>query len=95
MLNQLFEIIEDRKLNPVPGSYTNELLSGGQDAILKKVGEEAMEVILAAKGQGDQRVIEEVADLFYHTLVLLSSRELKLSDVENELRDRHSGKKAA
>jgi phosphoribosyl-ATP pyrophosphohydrolase len=94
MLNQLFEIIEDRKNNPVPGSYTNQLLNRGQDAILKKVGEEAMEVILAAKGQGDQRLIEEVADLFYHTLVLLASQGLSLSDIENELSNRHSGKKA-
>ncbi len=94
MLNQLFEIIEDRKQNPVPGSYTNQLLTRGQDAILKKVGEEAMEVILAAKGQGDQRLIEEVADLFYHTLVLLASQGLSLSDIENELSNRHSGKKA-
>jgi phosphoribosyl-ATP pyrophosphohydrolase len=94
MLNQLFEIIEDRKNNPVPGSYTNQLLNRGQDAILKKVGEEAIEVILAAKGQGDQRLIEEVADLFYHTLVLLASQGLSLSDIENELSNRHSGKKA-
>jgi phosphoribosyl-ATP pyrophosphohydrolase len=95
MLNQLFEIIEDRKKNPLPGSYTNHLLTGGQDAILKKVGEEAMEVILAAKGQGNQRLIEEVADLFYHTLVLLASQGLSLDDVEQELSNRHSGKKAA
>jgi phosphoribosyl-ATP pyrophosphohydrolase len=90
MLEQLFQIIEDRKANPRPGSYTASLLSAGQDEILKKVGEEAMEVILAAKGQGNQRLIEEVADLFYHTLVLLAAHDLSLSDVEVELSERHT-----
>jgi phosphoribosyl-ATP pyrophosphohydrolase len=90
MLNQLFDIIEDRKRNAPAGSYTARLLASGEDEILKKVGEEAMEVILAAKGQGDQRVIEEVSDLFYHTLVLLSSRGLQFTDIEAELRRRHA-----
>lgn len=90
MLYELTEIIEDRKSNPQPGSYTSQLFSQGEDAILKKVGEEAMEVILAAKGQGRERLVEEVADLFYHTLVLLSSQDLSLEDIEAELRRRHS-----
>jgi phosphoribosyl-ATP pyrophosphohydrolase len=89
MLNQLFDIIEDRKNNPTPASYTAQLFAAGEDEILKKVGEEAMEVILAAKGQGNLRLIEEVADLYYHSLVLLSSRSLKLEDVLEELRRRH------
>ena len=89
MLKRLFQIIEDRKENPTSGSYTARLLSGGEDEILKKVGEEAMEVILAAKGQGDARVVEELADLYYHTLVLLSARGLDLADVETELERRH------
>ncbi|HLF25074.1 MAG TPA: phosphoribosyl-ATP diphosphatase [Anaerolineae bacterium] len=90
MLADLFSIIEDRKAHPVEGSYTNRLLSSGADEILKKVGEEAMEVILAAKGQGGRRVVEEVADLFYHTLVLLAAQGLSLADVEAELRRRHA-----
>jgi len=89
MLHELFTIIEDRKARPTAGSYTARLFAAGEDAILKKVGEEAMEVVLAAKGQGDQRVVEEVADLFYHTLVLLAWRDLSLADVEAELRRRH------
>jgi phosphoribosyl-ATP pyrophosphohydrolase len=93
MLYELTDIIEDRKRNPQPGSYTSQLFSEGEDAILKKVGEEAMEVILAAKGQGKGRLVEEVADLFYHTLVLLSSQDLQLADVEAELSRRHSQKK--
>jgi phosphoribosyl-ATP pyrophosphohydrolase len=89
MLHELFSIIQDRQKNPTEGSYTARLLAGGEDVILKKVGEEAMEVILAAKGQGKQRVVEEVADLFYHILVLLAGRGLSLADVEAELRRRH------
>ena len=92
MLNELFAIIKDRQLHPRPGSYTNQLLDQGEDKILKKVGEEAMEVILAAKGQGDQRLIEETADLFYHILVMLASQDLSLADVEAELCNRHAAK---
>ena len=90
MLNELFAIIEDRRAHPQAGSYTNRLFDAGEDEILKKVGEEAMEVILAAKGQGNQRLIEEASDLLYHTLVLLASRNLSLADVEAELRRRHA-----
>jgi len=89
MLEDLFIIIENRKENPQSGSYTAKLIDAGEDEILKKVGEEAMEVILAAKGQGDQRLIEEIADLYYHSLVLLSSRNLNLSQVLEELERRH------
>jgi phosphoribosyl-ATP pyrophosphohydrolase len=89
MLNELFQIIEYRKANPVEGSYTNRLLDAGEDEILKKVGEESVEVILAAKVQGNQRLIEELADLAYHSLVLLSSRGLSPEDIEAELSRRH------
>jgi len=89
MLNELFAIIEGRKANPTEKSYTAQLLGEGEDRILQKIGEEAVEVILAAKGQGDQRLIEETADLFYHTLVLLAAKGLTLGDVETELRRRH------
>ena len=84
-----YNLATDRQANPREGSYTARLMAGGEDVILKKVGEEAMEVILAAKGQGNQRVVEEVADLFYHTLVLLAHSGLSLDDVEAELRRRH------
>ena len=89
MLNELFEIIEERKANPTEKSYTASLFAEGEDRVLQKVGEEAVEVIIAAKGQGDQRIIEEISALFYHTLVLLSAKDLTLSDVEDELRKRH------
>ncbi len=89
MLNELFAVIEDRKAHPVEGSNTNRLLNEGEDKILKKIGEEAVEVIVAAKGQGDQRIVEEMADLVYYALVLLVARGISLADVEAELQRRH------
>jgi phosphoribosyl-ATP pyrophosphohydrolase/phosphoribosyl-AMP cyclohydrolase len=85
VLDTLFATILDRQANPRPGSYTAYLLEAGEDKILKKIGEEAMEVILAAKAQGDARVVSEVGDLFYHLLVLLAARGLTLADVQTEL----------
>jgi len=93
-LGNLEQIIHDRKSNPSPESYTARLLSAGEDEIIKKVGEEAVEVILAAKGQGDERLVAEVADLLYHTLVLLATRDLSLSDVDSELERRHGDRTA-
>ena len=90
MLYDLFIVIQDRKKRSPEKSYTASLFSRGEDIILKKVGEEAMEVILAAKSQGQQRLVEEVADLIYHTLVLLASRDLSLQDIETELQRRHT-----
>src|SRR5262245_59454766 len=89
-LDQLFELVRSRRENAPAGSYTAQLFAAGEDEIAKKVGEEAIEVILAAKGQGDGRVVEEIADLYYHTLVLLAARGLSLADVEAELERRHS-----
>ena len=85
VIESLFDTILDRQAHPRPGSYTVKLLDAGEDEVLKKVGEEAMEVILAAKGQGDERLVSEVADLFYHLLVLLAARGLTPADVEAEL----------
>jgi phosphoribosyl-ATP pyrophosphohydrolase len=92
MLNELFEIILDRKRNPQAGSYTNQLLDAKEDIVLQKVGEESIEVILAAKGQGNQRLIEEVSDLFYHTLVLLARQGINLAEIDMELRRRHTAR---
>ena len=85
----LFEIIEDRKKNPIEQSYTSSLLTEGLAKIAQKVGEEGTEVIVAALAQDDQRLIEEVADLAYHTLVLLSARGLTPTHVLAELEKRH------
>jgi phosphoribosyl-ATP pyrophosphohydrolase len=89
MLNKLFEIVEDRKNNPVEGSYTNRVLNGGYEKAAQKVGEEAVEVIIAASKQGSQRTIEETADLIYHLFVLLVQQGISLSEVEAELEKRH------
>ena len=91
-LDQLFELVGSRRENAPAGSYTARLFAAGEDEIVKKVGEEAIEVILAVKGQGDQRVVEELADLYYHSLVLLAARGLRLADVEEELERRHANK---
>jgi phosphoribosyl-ATP pyrophosphohydrolase len=88
-LTKVFAIITDRKAHPKPGSYTNSLFDAGEDEIVKKIGEEAVEVILAVKGQGDERVISEVADLTYHCLVLLAARGLTPDDIAAELERRH------
>lgn len=88
-LERVFGIIQDRKANPKPGSYTNSLFEAGEDEIIKKVGEEAVEVVLAAKGQGRERLISEMADLTYHCLVLLAQFNLTPEDIAAELDKRH------
>jgi phosphoribosyl-ATP pyrophosphohydrolase len=91
MLNELYQIVKDRQTNPRDGSYTNELLEEGYQRIAQKVGEEAIEVIIATGKQGRQRVIEETADLLYHLFVLLVNQEIDLQEVEAELKQRHNG----
>ena len=89
ILDTLFITLQDRKINPQSNSYTSQLLADGEDEILKKIGEEAVEIIIAAKGQGNQRIVEETADLVYHILVLLVERGLTWDDIRNELATRH------
>lgn len=90
-LSELSRVIDDRRENPQEGSYTCSLFASGEDEILKKIGEEAVEVILAAKGQGSQRIVEEVSDLLYHVMVMLSYKHVGLEKIEAELRRRHKG----
>jgi phosphoribosyl-ATP pyrophosphohydrolase len=85
VLDQLYATIESRKTNAPAGSYTAKLFAAGENEIVKKVGEEAIEVIVAAKGQSDERVVSEMADLVYHSLVLLASRGIAWEAVEVEL----------
>lgn len=89
MLDYLFGVIKDRQENPQEGSYTNKLFAAGEDTIVQKVGEEAVEVVIAAKGQGTERLISEIADLAYHTLVLMAYAGLTPDDVSAELKRRH------
>jgi phosphoribosyl-ATP pyrophosphohydrolase len=88
-IQSLFEIIEDRKNNPNEKSYTASLFNEGLPKIAQKVGEEGTEVVVAALAQEDQRLIEEVADLTFHTLVLLSARGLTPDHIRTELEKRH------
>ena len=88
ILGELFGVIEDRKKNPREGSYTNKLFTGGLDRILKKVGEEAGEVIIAAKNEDSEEIAYEAADLIYHLFVLLSEQGMSPSDVYMQLRTR-------
>jgi len=85
----LFDVIESRRQNPSAESYTSSLFAEGLPKIAQKVGEEGTEVVVAALAQDDQRLIEEVADLTYHSLVLLAARGLKIEDVVAELEKRH------
>ena len=88
-IDELFAVICDRRDHPSEKSYTNRLMTAGEDEILKKIGEESVEVILAAKGQGETRLIEELADLTYHSLVLLAYKGLSPADIAAELERRH------
>jgi phosphoribosyl-ATP pyrophosphohydrolase len=86
-IETLYQVLRDRKENPKLGSYTNQLLADTEE-IAKKIGEEAIEVILAAESQGKQRIVEETADLIYHTLVLLVANDLAWEQVLAELERR-------
>lgn len=89
MLRALEALIARRKADPKAESYTNRLFDAGVGKISQKVGEEAVEVIVAALNQTRERQISELADLFYHTLVLMTQLGITLEDVEAELRERH------
>lgn|GEM_PF-199848 len=90
--DSLFEIITDRKANRKPGSYTTYLFDKGLDKILKKVGEETTEVIIASKSNDIASAIYEIADLTYHVMVLMAEMGISPDDVFNELKSRHGGK---
>lgn len=85
VIRELEAVMRERMILTPGESYTALLFAAGEDEIVKKIGEEAVEVILAAKGQGDERLVEEAADLTYHLLVLLLWRGLSWADVEAEL----------
>lgn len=85
----LFDIIQDRKNNPSQESYTSSLFAEGLPKIAQKIGEESTEVLVAALAQEDKRLIEEVADLTYHALVLLAERGITPAQILAELEKRH------
>jgi phosphoribosyl-ATP pyrophosphohydrolase len=93
MLDRIERIVAERKASPPAGSYVAGLLAKGEAAVCRKIGEEAVEVVTAALGgEGDRRVVEEVADLWFHTLVLLGERSIPLRDVLEELARRHAAR---
>ncbi|HEV2837313.1 MAG TPA: bifunctional phosphoribosyl-AMP cyclohydrolase/phosphoribosyl-ATP diphosphatase HisIE [Pyrinomonadaceae bacterium] len=88
LLHELYELIQTRQRDRPSGSYTTYLFDKGLDKILKKVGEESTETIIAAKNDDPKLLIAEVADLIYHLLVLMVARDISLDDVRDELAHR-------
>jgi len=87
-LSQVFEVIRDRRDNPTQESYTCKLFAEGDNKILKKIGEESVEVVMACKDDDKDAIAGEVADLFYHTLVALAHHGVDLKDVYRKLQQR-------
>jgi phosphoribosyl-ATP pyrophosphohydrolase len=85
VLNRLSELMEQRKAADPASSYVAKLYAKGMDSILKKIGEEATETVIAAKGGNTDEIIYETADLWFHTLVMLSHAGLSAQDVLDEL----------
>jgi phosphoribosyl-ATP pyrophosphohydrolase/phosphoribosyl-AMP cyclohydrolase len=85
ILEAVLRTIRERRAHPQAGSYTTKLFEGGHDRILKKVAEEAGEVLLASKGGKKEEIVYEVADLFFHTLMVLGYHEVTLQDIYQEL----------
>jgi len=88
ILDAVYQVILDRKSTPSDSSYTASLMRKGLDTVLKKLGEEATEVVIAGKGGVREEIIYETADLFFHTLVLLGYQDIPLEAVFDELRRR-------
>lgn len=84
-LSRLYKLIRERRRLMPPGSYTTSLFDKGTDTILKKVGEESTELIVAAKGGDREEIVYEAADLFYHVGVLLAMADVSLADIQEEL----------
>jgi phosphoribosyl-ATP pyrophosphohydrolase len=85
ILNRLADLLEQRKTADPSSSYVAKLYAKGMDSILKKVGEEATETVIAAKGGNRDEIIYETADLWFHTLVMLAKADLKPQDILDEL----------
>ena len=85
VLRGLYQVVLDRKANPMEGSYTCYLFEKGLDKILKKVGEESAETIIAAKNDDPRETVGEICDLVYHLMVMMAEKEIPLEDVLQEL----------
>lgn len=89
MLEDLYSIIKDRIAKKPTGSYVASLARGDEDDILQKIGEEATEVIIAGKGNNKQRVVEELADLYFMTFILLVYKRIPINKIFEELEKRN------
>ena len=92
IVTQLSDTIAKRKVNPQEGSYTTYLFKEGIDKILKKVGEESAEIIIAAKNEGTEELVYEISDLVYHTLVLMAEKGVSVDEIKEALKKRMDGK---
>lgn len=92
-IDELYKIIKNRKEKMPENSYTASLFIKGEERIIQKVGEEAIEVILATKNESKQRLVEEISDLWFHTLILMCSFKIEPKDVFYELDKRNIKKK--
>ena len=88
VFEKVYDVIMDRKLHPKEGSYTNYLFDKGIDKILKKVGEEATEIIIAAKNPDPEEIIYEISDFLYHAMVLMAEKGVSWEDITKELANR-------
>ncbi len=92
-LSYLFELIKDRKAKMPENSYTTKLFQKGANRIIQKVGEEAIETVIAAKNKDKEELINEVSDLFFHLFVMLADQQVELSEITSNLQKRHSKSK--
>ncbi len=90
IMEELYEVVQERARTPEPGSYTNYLLDKGLDKILSRFGTQALEVVIAAKSGRKSHIVDECADLIYHMIVLLAASDIPLSALSEELRKRRS-----
>lgn len=89
ILERIFEVIKERIRNPKRSSYVSKIVAKGENAILKKIGEEATELVLAAKSEDVKNIICEVADVIFHIMILLGQKKLEVKEVFRELENRH------
>ncbi len=87
---EVYQVVEDRKKNPKSGAYTSYLLEKGQDKICKKVVEEATELVLAAKNQDKEQAVRELADLYYHLMVLMVQENITWEEIAAEMKNRRT-----
>jgi phosphoribosyl-ATP pyrophosphohydrolase/phosphoribosyl-AMP cyclohydrolase len=92
IVERIFEVIMDRIRNPTERSYVSQLTGKGEDAVLQKIGEETVELILAAKDNRPEEIVHEAADMLFHVLVLFAQKGLELRGIFKELENRHQAK---